>query len=95
VGRADELCSSKIKFSSTFELSGVRFCRPVLQHARPLPNGQPNARPVLDSRRKDLLRLRETAASVQHALDPAWFGPFLDLAVIAVVRDRRLVGFFV
>jgi hypothetical protein len=52
VGRADELCSIKIKFSSTFELSGVRFCRPMLQHARPLPDAQPNARPVLDGRRK-------------------------------------------
>jgi hypothetical protein len=70
--------------------------RPLLQHARPLPDGQPDARPVLDCRFKHGLSPKKTVASIKHALDlAAVLSPLLDLEVVAVVGDQRLVGFFV
>ena len=66
--------------------------RPLLQDARPLPDGQPYPRPMLDRPGKDLPRLVEVAAGVEHALDPgAVLGPLVDLVVVAVVRKQRLV----
>ena len=50
---------------------------------------------MLDRRGKDLLRLIEFAAGVQHMIDlGAILGPFFDLVEVAVVRDQRIVGFF-
>ena len=49
---------------------------------------------MLDRRRKDLPRLVQIAASVEHVVDlgPV-FRPFLDRVEIAVVRDQRVAGF--
>ena len=51
----------------------------------PLPDRQPDARPMLDCRRKDLPRFVEIAAGIEHALHSAFLGPLLDLVIIAVV----------
>ena len=51
---------------------------------------------MLDRRRKDLPRLVEIVAGEQHAIDlHAVLGPLLDLVVVAVVRLKRVEGFFV
>jgi hypothetical protein len=39
-----------------------RPLRPLLQHLRPLPNGQPNPRPMIDRRSENLPRLVEVVA---------------------------------
>jgi hypothetical protein len=71
----------------------VRNCPKELQHARPLPDGQPDARPMLDCRLKHGLSPKKTVASIKHALDLATvLSPLLDLEVVAVVRKQRLVG---
>jgi hypothetical protein len=74
----------------------LRELRPLLEHPRPLPNGQPYARPILDCRCKDLPRLVQITAGIEHPIDlGAVLGPFFDLVVVAVVRQQRVVGFFV
>jgi hypothetical protein len=74
----------------------TRLFRPLLQNARPLPDGQPDPRPVFDSSLKHRLSPKKTVASIEHALDlAAVLGPLLDLKVAAVVCQQRLVGFFV
>jgi hypothetical protein len=71
-------------------------CRPLLQDARPLPYGQPYPGQMLDRRGEDLRRLVEVAPGINHALDPgAFLGLLLDLVVVVVVREKRLVGLFV
>jgi hypothetical protein len=50
---------------------------------------------VLDGAVKDHAGAIEVVAGVQHALDTPCLGPLLDLVVIAVVGEQRIVGFFV
>ena len=70
--------------------------RPLLQHARPLPDGQPNPRPVLDGGGKNGLRFTQIVARIEQIFDlHAVADPLLDLVVISVVRKERIVGFFV
>ena len=62
--------------------------RPLLQHLRPLPDGEPDPRPMVYCRGEDLPRLVQAAASIEQVIDfGAVFGPFLDLIEIAVIRD--------
>ena len=64
-----------------------------MQHPRPLADGQPDLRPVLDCRREYVARLVEIVAGVQHAIDlAAVFRPLLDLVEAAVVRAEWVVG---
>ena len=66
---------------------------PPLERPRPLPDSQSDPRPVLDGRGEDFLCLPKTAAGEQHAIDlRAVFCPFLDLVVVAVVREERIVA---
>jgi hypothetical protein len=62
---------------------------------RPLADGQSDPRPVLDCRGENLSRLVETAAGPQHVVDfrPV-LHPLLDLVIIAMVRQQRLVSLF-
>jgi hypothetical protein len=54
--------------------------RPLPQHQRPLPDGQPDPQPMLDRRGEDLPRLVQAAAGIEHALDlGAILGPLLTL----------------
>ena len=67
----------------------------MLQHQRPLTNGQPDTWPMLDRRREVRLRLIQIAPRIQHVIDlRAVLGPLLDLVEIAMVRDQRVVGLF-
>ena len=68
---------------------------PLLEHAGLLPDCQPDPRPMLDRLGEDLARLIQVAAGVEHALEPAFLNLLLDLVVVAMVRQQRLVGFFV
>jgi hypothetical protein len=61
--------------------------RPLLQHTGPLPDGQPDARPMLNRRLEYRPSPTEIAAGIEHALDPACLGPLLDLVIIAVIRQ--------
>jgi hypothetical protein len=70
--------------------------RPLLQRTRPLPDGHADTRSVLGPAVKDPLGLFQAAAGEQqfgYALTVA--RPLLDLVEVAVVRNQRLVGFFV
>jgi hypothetical protein len=49
-------------------LSSYLCGRPLLQYARPLPDGQPDPQPMLDRRGGDRPRLIQVAARVEHAL---------------------------
>jgi hypothetical protein len=70
--------------------------RPLLQHQRPLPNGQLDPQPMLDRRGEDLPRLVQAAAGIEHALDlGAILGPLLDLVEVAVVRDEWVISLFI
>jgi hypothetical protein len=52
----------------------------LLQHARALAKGQSDAWAMLDGAGEDVLRLGETIASIERAIDRhAVAGPFLDL----------------
>jgi hypothetical protein len=73
-----------------------RWRRPLLQNLCPLPNGQADTRPMVDSFRKNLSRLVEPVSSVKHVVDlGAVLGPLLDFVKVAMVRDDWVVGFFV
>jgi len=62
--------------------------RPLLQRPCPLPDGQPDLRPVLDDRDKDFSRFVEAVASVQQA--ETMRGPFaaelLDVEGLRIVK---------
>ena len=59
-------------------------------HERPLPDGEPDKRPMVDRLGEDLPRLVQVAAGVQHVVNPrAVLSPLLDLVKVAVVRDER------
>jgi hypothetical protein len=61
-----------------------------------LPDGHADTRPVLGPAVKDALGLVQAAAGEQqlcYALNVA--RPLLDLVEVAMIRDQRLVGFFV
>jgi hypothetical protein len=74
----------------------VSFPRPLFQHARPLPDGQPDPRPVTDRRCEYGRRLIQIAARIQHAIDfVAVVRPLLELLKIASVGEQLVVGFFV
>jgi hypothetical protein len=67
-----------------------------LDDLRTLPDRQPNARPMVDGRGKDLPRLVQAAAGIEHVVDlDTVLGPLLDFVEIAVVRNQWFVGFFV
>jgi hypothetical protein len=70
------------------------FLRPLLQHARPLPHGEPDPRPVFDCRGGYLTGLVRIVAGVERALESACLGPLFDLVVVAMVGNQRLGGFF-
>jgi hypothetical protein len=72
------------------------FSRPLLQHPRSLPDGQPDPRPMLYGLRKNVPRFSEFVASVEHRFNSLIvFRPPLDLVDVAVVGIERIVGFFV
>jgi hypothetical protein len=74
---------------------GFSFLRPLLQHARPLPDRQSDPRPVFDCCAEYLPCLIQIAARIQHALNSARLRSLLDFVVVAVVRQQRLVCLFV
>ena len=64
----------------------ISLFRPLLQHARPLPDREPYPRPVFDCLSEQLASLVEIVAGVQHALDLcAVLRPLFDLVEIARV----------
>jgi hypothetical protein len=65
----------------------------LLQHARPLPDREPDPRPVFDCYIEQLTSLVEIVAGVKHALDlRAVLGPLFELVEIAIVRIERIFG---
>jgi hypothetical protein len=78
------------------EVDGRSFISAAIPATPALPDCQSDPWPMLDCRFKDLLRLIEIVASVEHSFDPtAILGPLLDLVVIALVGDQWLVSLFV
>ena len=70
--------------------------RPLLQHARSLPDCQPRPGSPLDEAFEDTLGLSETVPSEQHFLDLlAVPGPLLNVVEVAAVGVDRIIGFFV
>ena len=68
--------------------------RPLLKHARPLPDSQPDLRPVLDGLREYVARLVEIVAGVEQAVERrAVLRPLLDLVEIPQIGFDRVVGF--
>jgi hypothetical protein len=66
--------------------------RPLLQHARPLPDRQPDPRPMLDGLSEQLTSLVEIVAGIEQALNlRAVLGPLFELVEIAVVRMQRVI----
>jgi hypothetical protein len=64
--------------------------------SRPLPDGQPYARAMLNCRCEDLLRFAEIAAREKQAVNLAAIArPLLYLVEVTMVGNQRLVGFFV
>ena len=56
----------------------------------------PDAQPALGGALEYPARVVETIAGVEHQFNPQPVArPLLDLVEVAVVRDQRLVGFFV
>jgi hypothetical protein len=73
----------------------INDAHPLLQHPRPLPDGQSDPGPVLDGLGEQLACLIKVIASVQRAVRfRAVSRPFLDLVEIALVRLERIVRFF-
>jgi hypothetical protein len=69
---------------------------PLVQHPRPLPDCQPNPRPVPDQGREYFPRPVKVVAGINHPVDlRAIHGPFFDLVEVALVRLKRVVSFFV
>jgi hypothetical protein len=70
--------------------------RPLLQHARPLSDGQPDARPVPDHGGKDRVGTINAATGIQQ-IDNAQAipRPLLNLVEVAGVRNQRVVGLLV
>jgi hypothetical protein len=82
----------QVPVPSEFLFSGLG---PLLQHFCSLPDAQPYSRPVLDGRRENLVRLVETAAGIEEAINfRAVFRPLLDFVEIALVRVERIVSLF-
>ena len=72
------------------------FLRPPFEHPRPLPRGYSGARAYPDVVGEDGARFVEVTAGTQHAGDALFVpGPKLDLVEVAIVRNQRVVGFFV
>ena len=87
------VASYKVSIDLNFKMD--LFLRPLLQHARPLPDRQPDPRPTFDFFREQLTSLVEIVAGVKQAVDlRAILGPLLDLVVITIVRELRVVGLF-
>jgi hypothetical protein len=79
-----------------YDLAWRSARRPMLQHPPPLPDGQLDARPMLDGRDKDFSRLVEAVARVQQGIDThAVPAPRFDLVEVAVVCVERVVGLLV
>jgi hypothetical protein len=57
------IAASQMRFTRPLLLSRHR---PLVQHPHPLPDGQPDVRPVPDGRNKDLLRLTQIVAGLQQ-----------------------------
>jgi hypothetical protein len=69
---------------------------PLIQHSRPLPNGQSDPPPVLNRLCEDISCLVEIVAAVQQTVDlRAVLCPLLDLVEVADIRNQRVIGFFV
>jgi hypothetical protein len=67
-----------------------------LQYARPLPDGQPYARPVRHSLGEDFLCSPEVVAGIEQLVDFLTVPrPLLDLVEVAPVGMDRIIGFFV
>ena len=77
--------------------AGLRLRRrPLLQHARTLPDSQPYPRPMLNRIGEQLASLFQVVAGVEQAIDlRAVLRPLLDLVEIKVVRTQRVVSLFV
>ena len=70
--------------------------RPLVQHPHAKARRQPDARPVLDRPGEQFLRLGETIAGIEQAIDlGAVLGLLLDLVEIAIVGIRRTIRLFV
>ncbi len=79
-----------------FVAVSVALSRPLIEHSRPLPNGDPGARAYPDVAGEDGARLVEITPSIQHAQNPLRvLGPQLDLVEIAIVCVQRVVGLLV
>ena len=74
----------------------VSLRRVVLEHARSLPDGQPDARPMLGHTFEDAAGFVQAAAREHHLGDPLPVArPLLDLVEVAPVGVDRIVSFFV
>src|SRR5262249_40887606 len=79
-----------------FPVLGLLLWRPLLQHARSLPERQLDPRPALGHAVKDALGLVEAGPrehEVNHALPVT--PPLLDLVEVAPVGVDRIIGLFV
>jgi len=64
---------------------------PLIQHSRPLPNGQSDPPPVLNRLCEDISCLVEIVAAVQQTVDlRAVLCPLLDLVEVADIRNQRV-----
>ena len=77
---------------------GSVYITASVQHPRPLPDGQPNTRAVLDCGLEYLPSLVQAAASVEHALNSTILRPLLDpdcggQRAVARLFLRRGLGF--
>jgi hypothetical protein len=69
--------------------------RPALQHARPLPDGQPDPGAMYDGLRKYLLRLCQVIACIEQAIDlSAVTRPLLDFVEVVVIGIGRVVRLY-
>jgi hypothetical protein len=87
-------CVTALSLESHHHFSSLRW--PLLQYPRPLPDCQPDARPMLDGRNKNLPRLVEIIASVKQGNNMHTIPtPRFDLVEIAVVCIDRVVSLLV
>jgi hypothetical protein len=69
--------------------------RPLLEHPRPPPDGEPDPRPMLDRLGEQLTSFFQVVACVKQALDlRTVLSPLFDLVEIAIVGIERVLGLF-
>jgi hypothetical protein len=74
----------------------LSFPRPLLENPCPLPDRQPDPRPMLDCLVEQLTSLFEVVAGIKEAVDlHAVLRPLLDLVEIAMMGMEWVIGFFV